>query len=67
MSKYLILVLLCSGCSTVLPRFGNSLNGVKDFYLAVCDPPPDGKEKVCLDGAKAINRVIDVYTEVNSD
>lgn len=68
MSKYLVLVLLLSGCSTVMPRFGHSLLGAKEFYLAMCQPPPpSGKEKICLDGAKALNEIIDVYSEVNGD
>jgi len=56
-----------TGCAEALPlvRTGNALQGLRSFYLAVCAPPPAGKEKVCSEGRDVANQLIDVYTQIN--
>ena len=65
-----IFMLIVSGCAglseTALPRAAHTLEGLKSFYLAVCEAPPAGKEQLCEDGAKYIDEAGAFYNEVNS-
>ena len=69
--KLLICALLvvvggCAGLSeTALPRAGHTLDGLKSFYLAVCEAPPAGKEQLCEDAAQDLNAIGEFYNQVN--
>lgn len=68
--KYLALVFCLSACGaslpeTILPRTSSALEGLKEFYLAVCSPPPDGQEQVCEDARGSLNEAGEVYNLLN--
>lgn len=70
MRKLVLVLVLVSGCAglseTALPRAAHTLDGLKSFYAAMCEEPPQGKEQVCEDGREAINGAGEFYNVVNS-
>lgn len=60
----------CSACATVqneaMPRAAGALEAIKAAWVAVCVPTPiAGGEKQCADAKAAVNKAVDVYTDVN--
>jgi hypothetical protein len=67
MKVFICSIVLLAGCASaaeVLPRVESGLVAAKADYVAVCEPPPAGAEKVCADIKIALDDAAKVAVEV---
>lgn len=69
MKKLIVTCLFLCSCATAqetgMTHVAGALEAVKSAWRAACQPVPPGAEAKCADAKDAVNKAVDVYTEVN--